>query len=275
MTLVGEPGIGKSRLVRELAAGAGPDAQVLVGHCPAYGDGVTYWPLREMVLQALHGRPLTAVMAPTEDGRGAAATIAAALGLGGRRSADAAPWAFRMLFTTLARRGALVLAFEDAHWAEPALLDLIDQLAAGRWRRPCCCCASGVPSCSPRGRRWARGAVLRPAPLDERRQSPAARSPGRRCPPRRSSGVVARARGNPLFLEQLAAHVRERSEAGSLPPALHALLAARLDTLGATERRVIEAGAIEGETFTSAASRPWSPAPGARGGRRARAAVAA
>jgi tetratricopeptide (TPR) repeat protein len=61
--------------------------------------------------------------------------------------------------------------------------------------------------------------------------------------------VVARARGNPLFLEQLAAHVRERSEEGSLPPALHALLAARLDALDTAERRLIHAGAIEGETF--------------------------
>ena len=131
MTLLGEPGIGKSRLVRELAGGAGPEVHVLIGHCPAYGDGVTYWPLREMVLQALRGRTLMAVMEATDDGRGAAATIAATLGLGGQASADAAPWAFRMLFTRLARGGPLVLAFEDAHWAEPALLDLIDQLAGG------------------------------------------------------------------------------------------------------------------------------------------------
>ena len=56
VTLAGEAGIGKSRLVRELARLAAPDAQVLIGHCPAYGDGVTYWPLREMVLQAVRGR---------------------------------------------------------------------------------------------------------------------------------------------------------------------------------------------------------------------------
>ena len=120
---------------------------MLVGHCPAYGDGVTYWPLREMVLQALRGRALTSVLAPTEDGRGAAATIAATLGLGGQASADAAPWAFRMLFTTLARRGALVLAFEDAHWASRRCSTSSSSWPAGRWRRPSCCCASGVPSC--------------------------------------------------------------------------------------------------------------------------------
>jgi tetratricopeptide (TPR) repeat protein len=61
--------------------------------------------------------------------------------------------------------------------------------------------------------------------------------------------VVARARGNPLFLEQLSAHVRERTEDSSLPPALHALLAARLGALDTVERRIIEAAAIEGETF--------------------------
>ena len=248
VTLVGEPGIGKSRLVRELAARAGADAQVLVGHCPAYGDGVTYWPLREMVLQALRGRTLTAVMAATHDGRGAAATIEATLGLGGQASADAAPWAFRMLFTTLAGRGPLVLAFEDAHWAEPALLDLIDQLAGGPMTAPVLLLCVGRPELLTARPAWARGAVLRPAPLDEHasRRLLGARPP---LPTAALERVVARARGNPLFLEQLSAHVRERTEAGSLPPALHALLTARLDTLGATERRIIEAGAIEGETF--------------------------
>ena len=264
VTLVGEPGIGKSRLVRELAAGAGADTQVLVGHCPAYGDGVTYWPLREMVLQALRGRALTAVLAATEDGRGAAATIAATLGLGGQASADAAPWAFRMLFTTLARRGALVLAFEDAHWAEPALLDLIEQLAGGPMAAPVLLLCVGRPELLTARPAWARRAVLRPDPLDEQ-ASRRLLGAGPPLPAAALDGVVARARGNPLFLEQLAAHVRERGEAGTLPPALHALLAARLDTLGATERRVIEAGAIEGETFHVGGLEALVPDPGRAG----------
>jgi DNA-binding SARP family transcriptional activator/tetratricopeptide (TPR) repeat protein len=248
VTLAGEPGIGKSRLVRELARHAAADAQVLIGHCPAYGDGVTYWPLREMVLQAVRGQTLTSVMPATQDGRAAAATIAATVGLGGEASADAAPWAFRMLLTALAADRALVLAFEDAHWAEPALLDLIDQLAAGPLAAPVLLLCVGRPELLVARPAWAAGAVLRPAPLDEQasRRLLSARAPlsepalGR---------VVARARGNPLFLEQLAAHMRERTEDSSLPPALHALLAARLDALDAAERRVIEAGAIEGETF--------------------------
>ena len=264
MTLVGEAGIGKSRLVRELAAGVGAEAQVLVGHCPAYGDGVTYWPLREMVLQALRGRALTSLLEPTEDGRGAAATIAATLGLGGQASADAAPWAFRMLFTTLARRGALVLAFEDSHWAEPALLDLIEQLAGGPMAAPVLLLCVARPELLTTRPAWARGAVLRPAPLDEQ-ASRRLLDAGPPLPAAALDGVVARARGNPLFLEQLAAHVRERREAATLPPALHALLAARLDTLGATERRVIEAGAIEGETFHVGGLEALVPDPGRAG----------
>jgi DNA-binding SARP family transcriptional activator len=248
VTLAGEAGIGKSRLVRELARHAAGDAQVLIGHCPAYGDGVTYWPLREMVLQALRGRTLTSVMAPTRDGRAAAATIAATLGLGGEASADAAPWAFRMLLASLAERSALVLAFEDAHWAEPALLDLIDQLAGGPLAAPVLLLCVGRPELLAARPAWARGTVVRPAPLDDEasRRLLSARAP---LPAEALGRVVARARGNPLFLEQLAAHVRERTEDGSLPPALHALLAARLDTLESTERRLLEAGAIEGETF--------------------------
>ena len=248
MTLAGEAGIGKSRLVRELAEHAAPGAQVLIGHCPAYGDGVTYWPLREMVLQALRGRTLTSVMPSTRDGRAAAATIAATLGLGAEASADAVPWAFRMLFGALAADRALVLAFEDAHWAEPALLELIGQLAGGPLPAPVLLLCVGRPELLAVRPAWARGMVLRPAPLDEEasRRLLSARRP---LPEAALGRVVARARGNPLFLEQLAAHVHERTEDGSLPPALHALLAARLDTLDATERRIIEAGAVEGETF--------------------------
>jgi hypothetical protein len=248
VTLAGEAGIGKSRLVRELARHAAGDAQVLIGHCPAYGDGVTYWPLREMVLQALQGRTLTSVMAPTRDGRAAAATIAATLGLGGEASADAAPWAFRMLLASLAERSVLVLAFEDAHWAEPALPHLIDQLAVGPLAAPVLLLCVGRPELLAARPAWARGSVVRPAPLDEEasRRLLSARAP---LPEAALGRVVARARGNPLFLEQLAAHVRERTEDGSLPPALRALLAARLDTLESTERRLLEAGAIEGETF--------------------------
>jgi DNA-binding SARP family transcriptional activator len=248
MTLAGEAGIGKSRLVRELARHAAADAHVLIGHCPAYGDGVTYWPLREMVLQALRGRTLTSVMPATADGRAAAATIAAALGLGGEASADAAPWAFRMLLAALTADRALVLAFEDAHWAEAALLDLIDQLAGGRLAAPVLLLCVGRPELLDARPAWAAGTVLRPAPLDEEasRCLLSARAP---LSEPALARVVARARGNPLFLEQLAAHVRERTEDSSLPPALHALLAARLDALDTAERRLIEAGAIEGETF--------------------------
>jgi DNA-binding SARP family transcriptional activator len=248
MSLAGEAGIGKSRLVRELARHAAPDAQVLIGHCPAYGDGVTYWPLREMVLQALRGRTLSSVVPATDDGRAAAATIAAVLGLGGEASADAAPWAFRMLLTALAAEGALVLAFEDAHWAEPALLDLIDQLAGGPLAAPVLLLCVGRPELLDARPAWAAGTVLRPAALDEE-ASRCLLSARPALSEAALARVVARARGNPLFLEQLAAHMRERTEDSSLPPALHALLAARLDALDRAQRRLIEAGAIEGETF--------------------------
>jgi DNA-binding SARP family transcriptional activator/tetratricopeptide (TPR) repeat protein len=247
MTLVGEAGIGKSRLVRELARGAAAEAQVLIGHCPAYGDGVTYWPLREMVLQALRGRTLTSIMPATDDGRAAAATIAAALGRGGEASADAAPWAFRMLLGALAADRALVLAFEDAHWAEPALLDLIDQLAGGPLAAPVLLLCVGRPELLEARPAWTAATVLRPAPLDE--EASRCLLSARPLSEPALARVVARARGNPLFLEQLAAHVRERTENSSLPPALHALLAARLDALDTAQRRLIEAGAMEGETF--------------------------
>ena len=246
MLLLGEPGIGKSRLVREVTARAGTQARVLVGRCPAYGDGVTYWPLREIVLQAQRGRPLAALLEPTDEGRAAAAVIAATLGLGGHAPAEAAPWAFRLLLEALARDRPLLLALDDAHWAEPPLLDLVDELV--RVAAPVLVLCVGRPELLSARPAWASAARIELAPVDaaaSRRVLAGQPALGEATVER----IVTRARGNPLFLEQLAAHVAESGEEDGLPPALHALIAARLDALSATQRRLIEAAAVEGDVF--------------------------
>ena len=238
--MIGEPGIGKSRLARELARALGPRATVLTGRCPAYDEEIRLSPVREMVLAA---GPLDALTAGIEDGAMVAGAVAGALGLRDGAPGEATPWAFRRLFAAIASKRPLVLVFEDLHWADPTLLDLVEQLAAGL-HAPVLLLGLARPELLDARPAWP---AVRPAALSdvESRRLLAARD----LPADRQAAVAARAGGNPLFLEQLAAHVTERGAPGALPPALHALLAARLDLLDPSDRALLEAAAIEGAQF--------------------------
>ena len=252
VTVIGEPGIGKSRLARELAARLAHRATVLAGRCLPYGLGITYWPVREMVLQAADGLPLETLTAGLPDGSAAAASVAAMLGLAEGAPGEASPWAFRQLFGAVAREGPLVLLFEDVHWAEPPLLDLVDDLRAQLVDAPLLLLCLARPELLAACPAWASDTAgvttvrLGPLSPDESRRLLAARSG---LSESERTAVAARAGGSPLFLEQLAVHVAERHGPPSLPPALHALLAARLDLLTPHERSLLDAAAVEGEHF--------------------------
>jgi DNA-binding SARP family transcriptional activator len=127
-TLVGSAGIGKTRLALEFAAAVGDNARVLVGRCLPYGDGITYWPIVEI------GRQLGDVDAEARrllgDADAIAPLLADAVGQGGSAGGqEEIFWALRRLFEALARERPLVLVFEDIHWAEPTLLELVEHLA--------------------------------------------------------------------------------------------------------------------------------------------------
>ena len=240
LTVLGEPGIGKSRLVAELAASAGT---VLTGHCPAGGHGVSLWPLREAVVQARGERTWEELAASLAIPRAAALRVAAAVGLAEDAGGGSLVWAFGHLLGALARQRPLVLVVDDAHRAEPALLDLLTAVLGELgdvplllvWvaradepaRRPDGATELLLPALSPAAGR-SLVANLAGAAGDEER-------------------IVAAAGGNPLFLEQLVAYVGERTTPESLPPALHALLAARLDALGATERMTLALASVTGD----------------------------
>ena len=172
MTVIGEPGIGKSRLARELAARLGDRATVLEGRCLPYGSGITYWPVREMVLQAAGGRPLEALTAGLPDGAAAAASVAGTLGLGEGAPGEATPWGFRRLFAAVARDAPLVLQFDDVHWAEPPLLELVDDLAARLTDAPVLLLCLARPELLAAHPAWAPTAVrLGPLSADESRRA--------------------------------------------------------------------------------------------------------
>ena len=130
-TIVGPPGIGKSRLAREVL-GSFREAQAVVGRCVAYGDGVTYLPLADIVRQIAGAEPaavLTKLLSEVERGPIATRLIMGALGANDEPgSPEETAWAFRRLFEALAASRPLVVVVDDIHWADETLLDLLEYL---------------------------------------------------------------------------------------------------------------------------------------------------
>jgi class 3 adenylate cyclase/tetratricopeptide (TPR) repeat protein len=253
-TVFGPAGIGKSRLVRQFVAGVEADARVVVGRCLPYGEGITYWPLREIVDDLGGVGALAELMSGGEEDTLAAAMVSGAIGRSHTTtSAQDVQWAVRRLLEAAARSGPVVVAFDDIHWAEPPLLDLIEYLAGYLTAAPVPIVCLARDDLLERRPRWAtafgRGAGVRLRPLsgtDSARLL--AGLAGRRGAHMRREEILAAAEGNPLFLEHLVA-MRADDPAGATPPSIQALLAARVDSLPPAPRRVIEAAAIEGRAF--------------------------
>jgi class 3 adenylate cyclase/tetratricopeptide (TPR) repeat protein/predicted Ser/Thr protein kinase len=261
VTVVGAAGMGKTRLSLELAASLGAAATVLRGRCLSYGEGITYWPVYEVVLAAAGGETagdVARLLEGEDDAELVARRVAGAIGLaeagGGREETF---WAIRRLLEHLARRRPLVLVVEDVHWAEPTLLELLDHIAA--WTRDApvllvCLTRPELLDAQPSLGAGASGISIELEPLPE---SDAAilveQLPGvAGLPAEVVSGIVRTAEGNPLFLEQLLAMAAEEDPEArrtTLPPAVHGLLAARLDRLAPEERIVVECASVEGLVF--------------------------
>jgi DNA-binding SARP family transcriptional activator len=257
LTVLGDAGIGKSRLGREVAAALGSRARILTGRCPAYGDGVTFWPLREVVLEAAGGarvESLAELLSGEADGERIAAQIGAAIGLTQEptRPDELFP-AIRRFFEAVANRQPLVVVLEDVHWAQATFLDLIEYLADAA-RQPLfllCLARPELLEARPAwggARRNVDTVVLEPLDASEI-QLIAERMAGGALVPDMRARVVETAQGNPLFAEQLVAALQDE-HAVPLPASLHALLAARLDRLGPAERDLLRCAAVIGMSFT-------------------------
>jgi DNA-binding SARP family transcriptional activator len=238
-TVLGEAGIGKSRLAKEFVESIGSDARIITGRCPAYGEGITFLPLREAVLQAAGPRgwrSLTELLEAEADGTQVADQVAGAIGLTPQQGrAEELFAAVRRLFETLAASEPLVVVFEDLHWAEPTLLDLVEYLGR-RARGSVFLLCLARPELLEDRPGWGLTAptadtlVLEPLSVADIQELVVARV-GATLQPETLHRIVDTARGNPLFAEQLLAAFNDDS-VDLIPASLQGLLAMRLDRLG-------------------------------------------
>lgn len=259
-TIVGEAGVGKSRLAHELASRLGAAATVVIGSCPSFGEGITFWPLRQLVQQlaGATGRAhVRRFLADDPDAELAVSTLESALGPAtAEASLEGIFLATRRLFESASRRRPLLVILEDLHWAENAFLDLIEQVAVAEAPLFLLCLAR--PEIHERRPGWgAGGETIELAALGSREAASLLESTGLQLGRPTHERILDSAQGNPLFLEQLAMAAAPGTQFGAalpLPPTIRALLAARLEQLGPAERAFLERGAIIGNDFPFAAA---------------------
>jgi len=252
VTVVGAAGVGKSRLVAEFLAGV--DAAVVRGRCLSYGEGITYWPVVE-VLKQLEPR-----RAGLELDTAAANALGVLLGRDGTSSTDEIAWAFRKLLDAVADEGPIVVVFDDIQWGEDVFLDLLEHVAYLSTGAPILLLCMGRPELLDRRSGWGGVMPLQPLSAEEAELLMKARIGGRELGADVRERILRAAGGNPLFVEEMAAMVQASGDHEvEVPPTIQALLAARLDQLDAPERSVLECGAVEGELFHRGAVLALSP----------------
>jgi len=245
MTVLGEAGIGKSRLAQELAASIGADANVITQRCPAYSEG-SFFPLREAVVEAagLRGwRALHDLLSQGDHGRRPLGEIAGSMGLRAEPGSAVALFpAMRRLFEALASERPLIVVFDDLHWAEPTFLDLVDHLAREATGRIFLLCLAR-PDLIERRPGWERQDRLQLGPLSTGDLESLIVERGSIAPDALRR-IVEVSQGNPLFAEQLLAALDDTTDA--VPGSLRGLLTMRLDRLGPGERDVLRCASVAG-----------------------------
>jgi DNA-binding SARP family transcriptional activator len=249
LTVLGEAGIGKSTLAAAFARSIGTSARVVTGHCLAYGEGITFLPLREALFEAAGpgGWAALARLVGSDD----AEQIAAAIGVrpAARRPDQLFP-AVRRLIETLARQGPLVIVIEDIHWAEPTLIELLDYISTNASGAIFLLCLAR-PELLAEARRASTTLTLDSLPEDDLEHLIADRATTA-LDPDEIRRIVRKAGGNPLFAEQLLAALAE-ADVDVVPASLRSLLAMRLDRLGPAERDLLRCAAVIGPECDEAA----------------------
>ena len=289
-TLFGTAGVGKSRLLREFEAAIGSEASVLVGRCLPYGEGITYWPVAEVVRasagivdtdDAVVARArLDRVLGAGPDARFDVQRIAQVVGLDvGPATQNELFAAIRRWFGSLATDRPLVIVFEDVHWAEPTLLDLIDDIVGGSRDLAILVIACARPDLLERRPAWSgrpddASLLLEGLSAEASDQLLTALLPGATLPDPLRRRLEEAAGGNPLFAEELIGMLidegglrtvdgrwvaQEDLDRTRIPPTINALLGARLDRLAPDVRAVAERASVVGRVFDQTAVAVLSP----------------
>ena len=265
----GEPGSGKSRLLAELASAVGA-AGWWQGQCLPYGDGVSFWALggivkaragiRESDGADLAAAQLDAVVAPGGDREWLLSRLRPLVGLeaGAATSQEESFTAWRRFCASLAASGPCVVVFEDMHWADDAMLDFVAQLARSDEPVPLLVVCSARPELLDRRPDWGHGVSraigLDPLTSEQTGQLVQALLEGAEVDPAILEEVIARADGNPLYAEQFVSVARSgATPTAGLPDSVQAVIAARLDVLESPRKSVLQDAAVVGHVFWSGA----------------------
>jgi class 3 adenylate cyclase/tetratricopeptide (TPR) repeat protein len=281
ITLVGVPGIGKSRLVYELSQFIEGEAELTnwrQGRSLPYGEGVSFWALGEMV-------KAQAGILETDSPEGAERKLQAAVG--GLLESDDADWvarhlgplvgveseqelrgdhraeafaAWRRFFEAIAEERPLVLVFEDLHWADEGLLDFVDHLVDWAGGVPILVVGTARPELLTRRAGWGGGkpnaVTLSLSPLDDEQTARLLVVLLERSvlPADTQSALLQRAGGNPLYAEEFVRMVADRGlgttdEDWPVPESVQGIVAARLDALPDEEKALIQDAAVMGKVF--------------------------
>jgi class 3 adenylate cyclase len=293
VTVLGAAGVGKSRLIQEFIGGLGDEGSVLSGRCLPYGEGITYWPLAEVVSDMTgaggHGpaeQSVPAIADQLGDEPKAdliVAGVAEALGIGGSKGGTSEKifWSVRRLFEAVARRRPLVVVFDDLQWAEPTFLDLVEHVADLSRDAPMVMLCMARPELLDARPGWGGGKLnatsilLEPLSDDETRELIGNLLSRATLPHGVAARIAEATEGNPLFAEELLAMLIDegllRGEDGHwavadeladlpVPPSIHALLAARLEALPDDERALLAHASVEGTVFHRGALEELAPA---------------
>jgi DNA-binding SARP family transcriptional activator len=261
VTVVGEAGIGKTRLMRELLTPLRDEARILVGRCVSYGEGATYLPIAEVVRQVVRETSvegIAALLGGEEDADQVARRVAELTGIAETPAAPGeAFWAVRRFVESVGRERPVVLVLDDIHWAEPTLLDLVEYL--GKWAeaRVLVLCAARRELLESRpawGGPTSTGFIVELTPLEASEMGDLLLALAERpVDSDVAQQIVDQAGGNPLFAEQLLALALEApDQVTETPRSVEALLASRLDRLDPRELSVLRRASVIGRRFTRA-----------------------
>jgi class 3 adenylate cyclase/tetratricopeptide (TPR) repeat protein len=259
VTVVGEPGVGKTRLTAELIDLIRSRARSVRGACLSYGEGITYWAIGEIVRELARiddehtpkqARALIDALVDSDpDADAIASRVGQLLGIAETASTVAeTAWAVRRVLSCQAGKNALVVVVDDIHWAEPLLLDVLAGLPAGLPTAPILVVCLARPELLENHPEWE--ATIRLEPLPAPQVGALLSGLLGEAPVEVRERLARASSGNPLFAEELAALTLEaETTAETLPTSIDALLGARIDRLEVPTRSTLERGAIEGEVF--------------------------